>query len=317
MRLIDSETVEKAIDLPRLIDALEKGFASNITTPVRHHHTIERPDGNAAMLMMPSWTEAGPDSFVGSKIVSVFPGNVARKIPSVQGSYFLAHGETGEGLAVLDGKMLTRLRTAAASGLASRFLSHPRSSSMTMIGAGALSLPLILAHCAVRPITTVTLWNRTTANAVEIAEKLTRQRPDLTVIVEPDLEKAVRASDIVSCATLSSVPLVKGAWLREGMHIDLVGAYTPTMRESDDDAVKRAQIFVDVRSGATHEAGDIVIPLAQGIITPADILADLHDLSRKLHPGRTDERAITLFKSVGNAMEDLVTAMLVWKAVSA
>ena len=315
MRFIDSATVERTIHLPDLIDALAEGFRADITTPVRHHHPIDRPDGNAILLLMPSWTNAGRDSFVGTKIVSVFPGNVARQLPSVQGSYFLCDGQTGEGLAVMDGKMLTRLRTAAASGLASRFLSRKDASSMTMIGAGALSLPLVLAHTAVRPVKTVTLWNRTIANTGEIAASLAKARPDLSVIVEPDLEKAVRASDIVSCATLSSVPLVKGEWLHEGMHIDLVGAYTPTMRESDDAAILKSQIFVDVRSGATHEAGDIVIPLSQGLITQDDIRADLHDLSHNLHPGRTDDASITLFKSVGNAMEDLVAAMLVWKAV--
>ncbi|MGA7612689.1 MAG: ornithine cyclodeaminase family protein, partial [Xanthobacteraceae bacterium] len=170
---------------------------------------------------------------------------------------------------------------------------------------------LVRAHAAVRPIETVTLWNRTRRGAEELASALAGI--GLTVSVVDDLEPAVRAADIISCATLSSTPLLRGAWLRDGAHIDLVGGFTPAMREADDETVRRARIYVDTRAGALNEAGDIVDPIARGIIVPADIAGDLFDLCRGKVPGRTAQGEITLFKSVGTAIEDLAAAMLVWR----
>ena len=177
-----------------------------------------------------------------------------------------------------------------------------------MVGAGALAPYLIEAHASVRPIDEVLVWNRNPSRAEELAGKLAGRT--YSVAAARDLEAAVRAADLVSCATLSAEPLVKGAWLKPGVHLDLVGGYTPSMRECDDDAVKRAHVFVDTRSGALHEAGDIVQPLEAGVIRESDIRGDLFDLCRGKVEGRKSEEEITLFKSVGTAIEDLAAAML-------
>jgi ornithine cyclodeaminase len=175
-----------------------------------------------------------------------------------------------------------------------------------MVGAGALAPYLIEAHASVRPIAEVHVWNRDPARAEALVSRLVH-RP-FAVRVADDLEAAVRAADIVSCATLSPTPVVRGAWLRPGAHLDLVGAFTPAMRESDDEAVKRARLYVDTREGGLKEAGDIVQPLQAGVITRADIVGDLFDLCRGQAPGRRSADEITLFKSVGTALEDLTAA---------
>ncbi len=180
-----------------------------------------------------------------------------------------------------------------------------------MVGAGALAPHLVRAHAAVRPIKRVTLWNRTRGHAVALAFGLAVTGVDATIA--EDLESAVAEADIVCCATLATEPLIQGKWLRPGAHVDLVGGFTPKMREADDDAVKRARIYVDTRAGALKEAGDLVIPLRRKAIAKADIRGDLFELCRGTTKGRTADKQITLFKSVGTAVEDLAAAMLVWR----
>ena len=194
-------------------------------------------------------------------------------------------------LALLDGTMLTKRRTACASGLASRYLSRIDSARLLMIGTGALAPHLIRVHSKVRPIREVAIWGRRPEEAQRLAHELSSSLPTtlgraVTVRAVADRQQAVRVADIVSCATLSKAPLVEGAWLSEGQHIDLVGAYTPEMRESDDDAVRRAQVHVDTRAGATREAGDIVLPIQSGAITADNIVADLFELARGERSGR-------------------------------
>jgi ornithine cyclodeaminase/alanine dehydrogenase-like protein (mu-crystallin family) len=216
-------------------------------------------------------------------------------------------------LAIMDGRALTAWRTGAASALAARYLARADAAHLVMIGAGALAPHLVRAHAAVRPITRVTLWNRTRGKAVALAFGLAVSGIEVTVT--DDLEGAVRDADIVSCATLSSEPLIRGTWLRRGTHVDLVGGFTPKMREADDQAVKRARLYVDTRAGAGKEAGDIVIPLKRGVIAQADIRGDLFDLCRGKVKGRTSATQITLFKSVGTAIEDLAAAILIWTSL--
>ncbi|MCC2111713.1 MAG: ornithine cyclodeaminase family protein, partial [Hyphomicrobiales bacterium] len=229
--------------------------------------------------------------------------------PSIHGTYLLISGEDGGVLSALDGARLTLWRTAAASALAAKALARKDARRMVMVGAGALAPFLIRAHAAVRPIAEVSIWNRSRSAAEEVAEALTDQ--DFAVTVCDDLAAAVAAADIVSAATLSSGPLIRGEWLKPGTHVDLVGAFRPDMRESDDEAISRARIFVDTRAGAPKEGGDIAIPLAAGLITEADIVADLFELCRGTIAGRQSESEITLFKSVGTAIEDLAAAILV------
>jgi ornithine cyclodeaminase len=184
-----------------------------------------------------------------------------------------------------------------------------------MIGAGALAPHLIRAHGAVRPIERVTLWNRTRARAVSMAQMLSTA--GIAVAVADDLEAAVRAADIVSCATLSAEPLLRGAWLKPGAHVDLVGSFTPKMREADDETVRRARVYVDTRQGAPKSTGDIAVPLKKRILRLKDIQGDLFELCRGKAKGRRRKDEITLFKSVGTAIEDLAAAKLVWRGLTA
>ena len=313
MRVISAANLARTFTFPLLIEALKQSFRSEIEVPVRHHHPIERPgEPGAMLLLMPAWTAAATrDGFLGVKVVTVYPGNAARGLPSVSGTYLLMRGESGEPLAVIDGQALTLWRTAAASALAATFLARKDARRLVMVGAGALAPYLIEAHASVRPIAEVLVWNRNQARAEEAAAKLSGRA--YSVQATADLEAAVRGADSVSCATLSSEPLIKGAWLAPGAHLDLVGAFTPRMRESDDTAVRRATIFLDTRAGALKEAGDIVQPLAAGIIKESDIAGDLFDLCRGRIEGRKSSKQITLFKSVGTAIEDLAAATLAYR----
>jgi alanine dehydrogenase len=313
VRVVTADEIDRALTYPALIEALRAAFRADIGAPLRHTHMIAQPGGGEAkLLLMPAWTNSG-ERLVGCKIVSVYPDNLKINKPSVSGSYILMSGETGEPLVVMDGTVLTAWRTAAASALAASYLARADAAHHLMIGAGALAPHLIRAHSAVRPIRRVTLWNRTRGNAVKLAFALAVG--GIEAEIADDLEAAVRAADIISCATLSAAPLVRGKWLKKGAHLDLVGAYTPKMRESDDDAIRRARVYVDTRAGAPKEAGDIAQPLKSGVLNKDGIRGDLFELCRGEAKGRTAASQITLFKSVGTAIEDLAAAMLVWRGI--
>ena len=312
MRSVPADAVDSLLDYAGLADAIEAAFAGAVTAPDRHHHRIARPGTEATLLLMPAW-EDRPGGFVGVKLATVFPDNASRGKPSVFGTYLLLDGESGEPLAAIDGVSLTLRRTAAASALASRYLSRPDSSRLAMIGAGALAPHLIAAHAVVRPIDTVVIWNRTPDAAERLAERLNRH--GLRVTATSDIEAAVRSADLVSAATLARAPLVRGAWLAPGTHVDLVGAFTPEMRDADDEALRRATVFVDTRGGM-RESGDIAGPLASGALAEDGIAGDLHDLAHGTHPGRRTADEITLFKSVGNAIEDLAGAVAIWRKLA-
>jgi alanine dehydrogenase len=320
VKILSAAEVDAALDDLALIDRLDALFRTGCEMPPRHHHTVAQPTGpgsaDATLLLMPAWTR-GAASRLGIKVVTVFPDNGKRALPSIYGQYLLLDGATGASLALLDGTMLTKRRTACASGLASRYLSRPESRRLLMIGTGALAPQLIRVHAKLRPIEEVAIWGRRPDRAAALAQELLDSLPralgrPISVRAVADRQQAVAEADIVSCATLSKTPLVEGDWLHEGQHIDLVGAYTPQMRESDDRAVERARVYVDTRAGALKEGGDIVQPLANGTIDEDDVIADLFELSRGQQTGRLpgDATSITLFKSVGAALEDLAAAEL-------
>ena len=316
MQVISTTGVDAALSMQLLIDALAEAFCSDMVVPLRHHHTISRNDADATLLLMPAWTGAGAKkSYLGTKTVTVFPANSTRNLPSIFGSYLLLDGTSGVPLATMDGARLTVWRTAAASALAARSLVRQDAQNMLMVGAGALAPFLIRAHLAVRSYRQIKLWNHRFGRAAALAAELAAQ--GLPVSAVEDLEAAVRQADLVSCATLSVDPLIKGDWLQAGTHVDCVGAFRPSMRETDDAVVARATLFCDTRAGALKEAGDLAQPMASGLITEASIAADLFDLAAKRHRGRRNGEEITLFKSVGTAIEDLAAAIAVWEAVSA
>jgi len=309
MLVLDEEQTRAALAWPALIDAIAAMFTGDCIMPVRHHHDIEVPgESDATLLLMPAWL---PGRYAGVKMVSVFPGNATRALPAIFGTYLLSSGKTGEMLAAIDGGELTARRTAAASALAARYLVRPDAEELLVCGTGRLSLNLIQAHAAGRSLKRIGIWGRDRKKAAGIA----REAQALGLIAEPvaDLEAAARSADIISCATLSNTPLIQGGWLKPGAHLDLVGGFKPDMREADDAAIQRAQVFVDTRAGATKEAGDITQPLKSGALTTDSILAELRELVSGTHPGRAKDEDITLFKSVGAALEDLAGAILAYE----
>jgi alanine dehydrogenase len=307
IRLFDAAPVEAALPWPALVDALRAGFRAGAELPVRHHHSIPRPgQDDAVLLLMPAWQKGGA---TGVKLVHICSGNEAQGLPTVQGLFVLFDGPTGTPRAVLDGTALTLRRTAATSALAADFLARPDAERLLVVGAGALAPQLARAHAARRPIRRIQVWNRTAERAAALAGRLAAD--GLAAEPAPDLEGAVREADIVTCCTMSREPLVRGAWLKPGAHVDLVGAFTPAMRESDDEVMRRGSVFVDTFDGALTEAGDVLLALASGALERAAIRADLMGLCRGEHPGRTAPEEITVFKSVGSALEDLVAARLV------
>jgi ornithine cyclodeaminase len=260
---------------------------------------------------MPAWTAPGASAgdYLGVKIVNVFPGNAARGLPAVSGLYVLQSGVTGQPLATMDGTRLTLWRTAAASALAARHLARNDAKRLLVVGAGAMAPFLARAHASQRAIETIAVWNHRPEGARRLAESLNVH--GLRAHAVEHLQEAVREADIVSCATLSPAPLIAGAWLRPGQHLDLVGAFNLHMREADDAALKRSRVFVDT-AAALEEGGDVALALKSGALTRADVVADLAALVRGV-PGRGADEEITLFKSVGAAIEDLAAAMLVWR----
>lgn len=319
MLTISATDVDRALTFSGLVETLRTAFREGAVQPVRHHHAIERPDGAAStLLLMPAWTDlnaagTSKDGHIGVKIVTVSPDNNAIGKPAVMGLYLILDGETGEPEALIDGQRLTQWRTACASALAASYLAREDASRLLVIGAGALSPFLAKAHSAVRPITSIKIWNRTPANAEKVAAVLRAE--GLPAEAAADLDVELAEADIVSSATISNEPLVKGALVKPGAHIDLVGGFTPTMREADDAAITRARVYVDTHAGATKEAGDIVQPLASGVLKPDAIIADLHELARGQNKGRERAQEVTLFKSVGAALEDLAAGIAVYKAL--
>lgn len=303
---IDNSFMESHTEFSELISALDKGFSNGVVqTPMRHHHDYPNPkEGlDSTLLLMPAW-DSGVD--LGVKIVTVSPNNGKYDLPSIQGTYIYTDGHKGFIKAILDAKALTAKRTAAASALAASYLSRKNASSLLMIGTGALSSNLIKAHAAVRPITQVYVWGRDINKAKAIAEEF--KEASLEIEAVDDYINYLSKVDIISCATLSKEPLVFGKHLKPGQHIDLVGSYKKDMREADDEAVLRSDIYVDTYQGGLKESGDIVVPLQNGILKESDVKADLFELCSKTKKGRQHDKEITFFKSVGHASEDLIGA---------
>jgi len=307
MRVLGSSEVTAALDFAPLVEALRQMFrGGDVVTPPRHRHAIEVPGAReGSLLIMPAW-QAG--RHLGIKLLTIFPDNAAKHAPSLMGEYLLLDARSGKPLALLDGPALTARRTAAASALAASYLARPDCERLLMIGTGRLASHLIEAHASVRPIRNVLVWGRDRDKAARLAQRLTRRT--LKVAATDDLQRAVNGAHIISCATLATEPILHGHWLPLGVHIDLVGAFTPTMREADDETLRRARVFVDTRDGALSEAGELIHAIESGAMTEDDIAGDLFELTRGSRGGRRFHDQITLFKSVGAALEDLAAAKL-------
>jgi len=303
LRFVSAAEVHAALEFPPLIEALRDLFRRGVDRTEAVHLDQPLPDRRQNVwLLLPAW-QFGRHQ--GVKLVSVYPGNTDKGLESVVGIYVLFDGANGLPLAVIDGPALTFWKTAANSALAATYLARADAATLLMVGAGALAPYLVRAHCAVRPIRRIAVWNRTPAAAERLAAALAG--PGRSVEVATDLAVAVAEADIVSCATMATAPLVKGAWLAPGTHLDLVGGFRPHMREADDDAVRRARVFIDAWFTAGAHCGDICQPLTAGILAK-EAVTDTFQLARGERPGRLRDDEITLFKSGGGGHEDLGTA---------
>jgi len=307
MQIINADSVAQALPYDRLIESLRKAFSTETISPERTQHKI-KTNGNydATLLVMPAWRQG---KNVGIKIVSVFPGNVEQNLSAVHANYFLLDAENGLPKAVLDGTELTLRRTACASALAADYLANHDVKTLLMVGTGNLAPHLVKAHMQVRDYSRVLIWGRRQKKAEQLISFL--EFDNIKIDVVTDLKKAVSVADVISCATLSNEPLILGKWLKPGQHLDLVGAFTPEMREVDNQAVVLAKIVVDTYDGALSESGELITALKEGAIVEKDILAELAEIIKEEKTVRTKADEITLFKSVGTALEDLAAAELV------
>lgn len=304
IHFIDAAQIQQGLDFAGLIDhlrAAHRAPAPAVERVLMQHRAADGAD--QAVLVWPAWHHG---SSLGVKVVTLFPDNTS--VPAVQGVYVLFDGVSGSPQAVIDGTELTYWKTAADSALGADMLARPNAHTLLMVGAGALAPYLIRAYQAIRPgLQHVAVWNRSPDKARRVAATVHGTSASGVI----DLQAAVRSADIVCCATSSHAPLVLGEWLRPGTHLDLIGGYTPDMRETDDNAVRRARLFVDSRWFTVDHAGDLTQPIASGAITRADIRADLFELCSGQLQGRTDPSQITLFKSGGGAHLDLMTAQYI------
>ncbi len=317
MLTLSAPQIRDALPWSALIDALRTMFRDGCQAPVRHAHPIAQPDApEATLLLMPAWQEGNAAThYTGVKIVHVAPGNRAKGIPAVQAVYLLSDASTGVPCALLDGGELTDRRTAAASVLAGTYLARADSARLLIMGAGKIAHALAEAWCSHFPITDVMIWTRRPEAARDFAAELASHGIPARAVA--DAAEAASQADIISCATLATTPILHGAWVRPGTHVDLVGAFRRNMREADAALLARASVFVDTLVGAETEAGDIVQAQAEGAIPTEHVRGDLHALCRQQIDGRTRDDEITVFKSVGAALEDLAAAILVMERHSA
>jgi len=314
VRVYSAAEVHAALPWGPLADALQVAFVRGAQVPLRHAHALAPTD---TLLLMPAWDER----LLITKLVTVIPGAPS----TVEATVMALDRATGHPLAVLDGEALTLRRTAATSALAARHLALPDVDTLLVVGTGRLAAWMARAHVALRPgLKRVLVWGRRFEAALALAGELTAEftaarstdvvveaLPTIMAVPTEGLEAACREARLISCATTSTEPLMRGAWLTPGTHLDLVGGFKPHMREADDEAVARARIVVDTHAGAGAEAGDLVQPLQRGVITRDAVLGELAELLRGDCVGRRSPQDITLFKSVGTALEDLAAARLV------
>jgi ornithine cyclodeaminase len=312
MQLIDAATTRRHLPFDALIPALRTMFVAGAEVPLRTAHRVDGQgdDGSGGtILLMPAWRTGAR---LGIKTVTIFPGNGALGLPGLHSTYLLFDATTGVPLAQLDGNEITSRRTAAASALAASYLARTDARRLLILGTGRVATLLAEAMRVVRPIDDVVIWNHRSASAERLAGKL--RAAGIAARASTDLEAAVAQADIVSCATLATAALVRGAWLQPGTHLDLIGSFTPQMREADADCFARSRVFVDTEE-ALVKSGDVLEAIAAGAFDPAQLKGTLAELCTGTRPGRRDAAERTLFKAVGTALEDLAAAELVFDAV--
>jgi len=308
MKHFDMKAIQTALPYPLLVDALAQGLQQFAETPARSFFS---PNQDASCVMiMPSWR---PHQMMGVKLVSVWPENNAKGESAVSAVYVLISCLDGRPLAVLDGTELTLRRTAAAAALAAKRLARENSETLAVLGTGSLSVPLVQAHTDTMRFKNVLVWGRQFYKAQLVVNQL--RELGIEVRAMGDLHKTLAMSDVVAVATTATEPFLKAAWVRPGTHISLVGAFTPQMAEAEPGLISKSQLFADCRASVLEKGGEVFQAIEQGLILDSDIIADLAELTAQSDRSwRHDAQAITVFKSVGFALLDLIAAELVIKA---
>lgn len=310
MRFIDTEQTRNALSFDAVISALRDAFRDGATVPPRHVHAIQSGTAHGTTLIMPAWSDRG---YFGVKIINIFPENTHQGLPGLHATYNLYSATTGVPIAQVDGDIVTVYRTAGAAALGADYLARKDARTLLIVGSGRIAGLVAQAMRTVRPIERVLVWNVRAAGADALAASLREQGFDADATT--DLEAAARQADIISCATLSTVPLIQGAWLRPGVHLDLIGSFKPEMRETDPACFDGTTVYVDTDEAPT-KSGDLLSAFDAGVLTLEAIQGDLHQLTTGQRPGRQRDDEITVFKAVGSALEDLTLATLVYEAVS-
>ena len=318
MQVFDASATRNALPFKRLIPALRAMFVAGCTVPPRHVHELSSISGERlTSLLMPAWL-AG--CYYGIKTINIAPANAARGLPGLHATYVLFDAVTGVPLALMDGNEITARRTAAASALAASYLVPNKARHLLVVGAGRIARLLPDAYRAVCNIDCVTVWARDRVQSHALVTELRANGHN--AVAADDLQSAVQQAQIVSCATLSTTPLIAGAWLQSGSHLDLIGSFTPDMREADDACFVGAALYLDTDE-ALQKSGDLIGPLVRGVLSASDVCGTLASLSRhqvgefRAQHGHHSTTKRTVFKSVGTALEDLAAAMLVWESSSA
>jgi ornithine cyclodeaminase len=307
---IGGEELRARLPYRKVSEALKRAFDPSVTAPPRHLHSVgtagAAPEAEKILALMPSWSEA--HGLVGVKLFTYFAGNRQIGLPVIHSIYIAVDANTGVVRAVIDGGMLTNIRTAALSALAATYLARPDSRTLLVVGTGELAPHLALAHAAVQPFDRILVWGRRHDAARESARSLREQ--GLPAEPTESIEVGLSSADVVVAATSSTSPLIKRQHVRAGTHVSLLGGFRPQMREADDELVASSRIVLETIDGVSSTAGDIVGPLKSGAIQRSQLTTELRDLVSGRQPPRQTAEEITLFKSVGDAREDLCAASL-------
>ncbi len=311
MLILSRNDLKHVLPMDQAMDAVAQAFAQlsngEADVPLRLHLAIPPQDGLA--LVMPAYL-SGSQS-LGLKALTLYPHNPTRhSLPSIQALVLLFDVATGAPLALMDGGYLTAMRTGAASGVATQLLARPNASTLAIFGAGAQALPQVWAVCLARTIERIWIVNRNNEHAERLAAELRAFGMPVPsdIKIGASAREALAEAEVICCATASSLPIFDDADVQPGVHINGVGSYQPTMQEVPSATVARARVVVDQRAAAWAEAGDLVIPRDQGLIDDGHIAAELGEIVLGRAAGRTGDRQITFFKSVGNAVQDIATA---------
>ncbi|BFM11919.1 ornithine cyclodeaminase family protein [Simiduia litorea] len=305
MKIISAEQIHKALNYPDLINHLDRGFARPFEMPKRQVFNLNAGTENKdAFAVLPAWSE----DYLAVKAFTYFPSNYTHNKSALHANILLFNRSHGEPIALLEGASLTHWRTAAVSALASRYLSNPDATRLLLLGTGNLAPHLIAAHLSVRPIDSVIIWGRNLHKAQRLAAELSQQFHAVNFSVQLDVKLAAQDSDIIVAATASPTPILYGNWVSPGTHVDLLGNHNTDQRECDSELITKAQVFVDSKINVLNEAGELLIPIQEGVFNQNAIHGELGQLCNKSIAGRQSLSAITLFKSVGTAISDLLAA---------